>query len=247
MFKSFQISTAAIACGLIIVSLSNEALAQRKGGRSAFAGGSLSFTLGISATSAEQTGLNSLINTAQNNTGSTASKLSSASEYIGAATFRFSNNFLAIQLRPTLFSQSSSGTGSDGNHSYKLDGYTIFPLVRIIPLSNNIIDFYMQAGLGYGKLSGSIRNGNTSADFEGSAFGMQVGMGAEFCFIPSHCLNIEGNYRYMPISRNIVTSASGLPTGVSQATTDLELESGNSDVATTLSGISGIIGYTYNF
>lgn len=236
-----------IIFSFFVIGFSSEALAKKRGGKGAFAGGSLAIGLGISSTSADQTGMNNLISVAQAATASSASKLTSALEYVGTLTFKFSNNFVAIQLRPTLFSQSTTGSGSDGQHEYKLDGYTLFPLIRIIPLSNDLIDFYIQGGLGYGKLSGRIRNGATSADFDGSAFGMQLGIGADFCFIPDHCFGVEGNYRYMPISRNIVSSASGLPTGVSQATAGNELESSASDVATTLSGISGILTYTYNF
>lgn len=224
------------------------AATKKRGGKGAFAGGSISMGLGISSTTAEQTGINSLINIAKANNNSTASSLSASTEYIGYITFHFANNFVAIQLRPTLFSQSSSGSGTDGAHSYDLNGYTVFPLVRITPLSNDFIDFYIQGGLGYGKLDGKIRNGATRADFTGSAFGTQMGLGAQFCFVPDHCFNLEGNYRYLPISRNIVSASAGLPTGTTQASADRELEdaSGN-DVATTFSGLSGILSYTYNF
>ncbi len=236
---------------VLTLGFSTQAIAaKKKGGKGAFAGGSLSMGLGISLTTAEQTGINSMINVAKASTNSSASSLSAATEYIGYITFHFSNNFVALQLRPTLFSQSSSGSGTDGAHSYSLNGYTVFPLVRIIPLSNDLIDFYIQGGLGYGKLDGSVKNGANRADFTGSAFGTQVGLGAQFCFIPDHCFNIEGNYRYLPISRNIVSSASGAapPTGASQAIVDRELEDASSnDVATTLSGVSGILSYTYNF
>lgn len=234
---------------LLTFIFSTEALAARKrGGKGAFAGGSISMGLGISLTTAEQTGINSMINAAKTATNSTASNLSAATEYIGYVTFHFSNNFVAIQLRPTLFSQSSSGSGSDGAHSYSLNGYTVFPLVRITPLSNDFIDFYIQGGLGYGKLDGSVKNGAARADFSGSAFGTQMGLGAQFCFVPDHCFNLEGNYRYLPIARNIVSSGSGLPAGTTQATADRELEDASSnDVATTLSGIAGILSYTYNF
>lgn len=233
---------------LSFVIADNAHAAKKRGGKGAFAGGSISMGFGISLTTTEQTGINSLINVAKANNNSTASSLSAATEYIGYMTFHFSNNFVAIQLRPTLFSQSSSGSGTDGAHSYDLNGYTVFPLVRITPLSNDLIDFYIQGGLGYGKLDGKIRNGATSADFTGSAFGTQLGLGAQFCFVPDHCFNLEGNYRYLPISRNIVSASAGLPTGTTQASVDRELEDASSnDVATTLSGISGILSYTYNF
>lgn len=225
--------------------------AKKRGGRGAFAGGSFSAGLGIAITTADQTGINSLVSAAKATTNSSAGNLGSATEYVGYFTFRFSNNFVALQLRPTLFSQSSSGSGSDGSHSYDLSGFTLFPLVRIIPLSNELIDFYLQGGIGYGKLDGSVENASRKASFSGSSFGMQMGLGAEFCFIPDHCFNVEGNYRYLPISRNIVSSGTGpgnLPYGTSQAQADRELEDLNgNDVATTLSGVSGMLSYTYNF
>ncbi|MEQ1723392.1 MAG: outer membrane beta-barrel protein [Pseudobdellovibrio sp.] len=244
--RSIPMYILAAVCIISVASVSHAA--KKRGGRGAFAGGSLSAGLGIAISTADQTGMNSLINAAKAATASSAGSMGSATEYIGYFTFRFSNNFVALQLRPSFFSQSASGSGTDGSHSYNLDGFTIFPMVRIIPLSNDLIDFYVQGGLGYAKLDGEIKNGAARSSFSGSGFGMQMGLGAEFCFVPDHCFNVEGNYRYLPISRNIVSSATGLPTGTSQNQTDRELEdaSGN-DVATTLSGVSGLLSYTYNF
>lgn len=224
------------------------AASKKRGTKGIFGGGSFSVGLGLALSTADQTGMNGMIDAAKTAVGSSASKMGTATEYVGHVTFRFANGYTAIQLRPTLFSQSSSGSGSDGSHDYSLDGYTIFPLARIIPLSNDFIDFYVQGGLGYGKLNGSVKNGSSKAEFSGSAFGMQVGLGAEFCFVPDHCFNLEGNYRYMPIERNVVSSASGSPHGTSQAIANKELEDGNNnDIGTTLSGISGLISYTFNF
>jgi hypothetical protein len=230
---------------------SSAASLKKKGTKGVFGGGAFAVGLGVALSTAEQTGINGMIDSAKAAVGSSASKLSSATEYVGMLTFKFANGYTAVQLRPSLFSQSSSGSGSDGSHDYSLSGYTIFPLARLIPLSNDFIDFYLQGGLGYGKLDGSVKNGTREAKFSGSAFGMQVGLGAEFCFVPEHCFNIEGNYRYMPIERNVVSSGTGpgnLPHGTSQAQPDKELEDGNgNDIATTLSGISGLISYTFNF
>jgi Outer membrane protein beta-barrel domain len=249
--KNQSISSLLIVLITLFTTISSDAASRKKGGKGAFAGGSLAAGLGVAITTADQTGVNSLVQAAKVNTNSTASTLSSATEYMGFLTFRFSNNLVALQLRPTLFYQSSSGSGSDGSHSYDLDGYTVFPLVRLIPLSNDIIDFYIQGGIGYAQLNGKIKNAAREAKFSGSGFGMQTGLGAEFCFIPQHCFAVEGNYRYLPITRNIVSSGTGpgnLPWGTSQAQADKELEdSAGNDVATTLSGISGSISYVYNF
>ncbi len=235
---------------MICLTFSNHTFAAKKrGGKGAFAGGSLAMGLGVSLTGADQSGLNTMIGAAKTADAASTSNFNSGLEFIGHLTFKFSNNFVAIQLRPSYFQQSTSGTGTSGSHSYELTGYTLFPLVRIIPLSNDIIDFYMQAGIGYGKLEGSITNGPNKAKFSGSSFGLQAGIGADFCLIPDHCFGIEGSYRYLPISRNIVTSTSGsAPFGTTQAQSDRELEDANgSDVATSLTGISGILTYTMNF
>ena len=237
-----------LICSCLVFSTQTFA-AKKKGGKGAFASGSLSAGLGIGLTTADQAGLNTMISTAKTSVAATTSTFSSGLEFMGHLTFRFSNGLVALQLRPTYFQQSTSGSGSDGSHSYDLTGFTLFPLVRIIPLSNDIIDFYLQGGIGYGKLDGSITNGTRKASFSGSSFGLQTGIGADFCLVPDHCFGVEGNYRYLPIQRNIVSSASGaLPYGASQAASDRELEDLNgSDVATSLSGISGILSYTYNF
>lgn len=233
----------------ILITLSSPfAEAKKRGGKGAFAGGSLSFGLGIATTSATQDGINDVIQIAKATEGATVSTLSSGLEYVGHATFRFSNGVVALQLRPSYFTQEESGTGTQGNYSYSLSGLAMFPLIRIIPLSNDFIDFYMQGGLGYANLSGTIKNGSNTVDFAGGNFGAQIGIGADFCFLPDHCFGAEGNFRYLPIPRNIVSSASGaVPAGLSQAGRDQELESFGNDVATKLTGISGILMYTYNF
>ncbi len=238
-----------MATTLLVFSDDAQAALRKKGTKGVFGGGSFSMGLGLSLSTADQTGMNNLIDASKTAVASSVSKMSAATEYLGFVTFRFANGYTAIQLRPTLFNQSESGSGTDGSHSYSLSGYTIFPLARIIALSNDFIDFYVQGGLGYGKLEGEIKNSARRASFSGSAFGVQAGLGAEFCFVAEHCFAVEGNYRYLPIDRNIVDSSSGgLPYGTTQTTVSSELEDANGkDVATTLSGLSGTISYVFNF
>ncbi len=228
------------------------AVTKKKGGKGAFTGGAFSMGVGISLLTAEQNGLNNMIAAAKSSAPGgnvTTGDLNTGYEASAQFTFHFSNNLVALQLRPAYFTQSTTGSGSDGNYDYKLTGFSFFPLVRIIPLSNDLIDFYIQAGLGYGQLNGDITNGPRSASFKGSGFGTQIGLGADFCFFPEHCIGIEGNYRYLPLSRNIVSSSTAAaPYGASQSISGRELEdaSGN-DVATTMSGIIGNVNYTFNF
>lgn len=222
--------------------------AKKRGGKGAFAGGSISVGFGIGFSTAEQTGINDIIKNAKAANQASTSELKSATEYMFHGTFRFSNGYVALQLRPTLFQQAESGSGTAGSYNYSLSGFTVFPLIRLIPLSNDLIDFYIQGGLGYGKLNGDITNGPTKISFTGSNFGAQAGLGADFCFVPDHCIGVEGNYKYLPIQRNIVTSTSGgLSNNITQSAVDSELEVNGSDLATQLSGITGIVSYTFNF
>ena len=252
--KPFKILFPILVFAFSLIALPSSVLAmtKKKGAKGVLAGGGFSMGIGVSLLSAEQNGLNTLIAAAKAQApggGVTTGDLSSGMEYSAQFTFHFSNDFVALQLRPSYFTQSATGSGTDGSYSYNLTGFTIFPLVRIIPLSNDIISFYLQSGIGYGQLKGDISNGPRNISFVGSDFGIQVGLGADFCLLPEHCFGIEGNYRYLPIQRNIVrNSSTPAPYGVSQSIPDRELEdSSGKDLATTMNGISGNLNYTFNF
>jgi Outer membrane protein beta-barrel domain len=239
-----------IILSVLLCVLDSRAQSKKRGGGSkALKGGAFSVGLGIGFGSISQPGLSESIRLSKTNSSATTDEFKSGTEYIGFLTYRLSNNFTAIQLRPSIYSQSTTGTGPLGNYDYELSGFTAFPLIRFIALSNDFIDFYIQGGLGYAKIDGRITNDSRRASFTGDAFGTQVGMGADFCFFPEHCLGVEGSYRYLPIERNLVTSSSGgLPNGISQVGTDRELENLSfDDVSTQLSGVTGIISYTFNF
>ncbi len=228
------------------------ALTKKRGGRGAFAGGSMSMGFGVSLITAEQNGLNNMIRAAKAQPGLnvSTSDLGAGYEFSGQFTFKFSNGLVGLQLRPAYFTQAATGSGTDGSYDYKLTGYSLFPLVRLIPLSNDIIDFYLQSGIGYATLKGDITNGPRNAAFTSSGFGVQIGLGADFCLWPEHCFGIEGNYRYLPMNRNIVSSGTAAtpPYGSTQSAPGRELEDSDfNDVATSMSGISGALNYTFNF
>lgn len=167
-------------------------------------------------------------------------KFGSAYEIFGQYTYRFSSSMFALQLRPSYFMQEAG--------DYSLKGLTLFPLLRVYALENNFIKFFLQTGLGYGTLKGEISQNGSSVSFDGGAFGAIFGLGANFCFAGSHCVGVEGNFRYLPIERNIVSSASGSPGQFSTApAADQELEIDNHDVKTTMSGIQGGLSYNYMF
>ncbi len=171
-------------------------------------------------------------------------KFGSALEIFIDYQYRFSGTMFALQFRPSYFTQSTDGSG----YNMGLTGFTVFPLLRLYPLENGFIHFFLQTGIGYGKLSGHINQPQANVSFSGGTFGALAGLGAEFCFTDEHCMVIEGNLRYLPIERNIISSTSGTLQGnLGTPGSDDELEYNNSDLKTTLSGIQGILSYQYNF
>lgn len=212
-------------------------------------GGGHSMEFGLAILSAGQDDLNTMIKAARVDpaTLATTGDMGSAYELFAQYQYQFSGTMFAMLFRPSYIMQSATGSGTGGSYDYKLSGFTIFPMLRMIPLENNFIKFFMQIGLGYGRLSTEITQGVNSISFAGGNFGAVGGLGADFCFTPSHCLTIEGNLRYLPIERNIASSATGSFANLSQATNGQEVEIAGNDLKTTLSGIQGIIAYTLNF
>lgn len=206
----------------------------------AFAGNNAhSFGGGIITTTPSQDDLDAHISAVNVANGSSLEKFGSALEVFGQYTYRFNSSMFALQFRPSYFMQEAG--------DYSLKGMTLFPLLRVYALENNFIHFFLQTGLGYGSLKGEITQASgASVSFDGSAFGALFGLGANFCFAGSHCIGVEGNFRYLPIERNLVSSASGSPSQFSTTpAAGEELEIFNHDVKTTMSGIQG--GLSYNF
>lgn len=220
---------------LISVIFSHHAMAQK-------ASGSHSLGFGIGFLSPDQSDLNQIIST-KNAGGTSIDKLGSGYEFQANYQYRFKGTMFALQFRPSYITQNSGGSG----YKFDLTGFTVFPMFKLYPLENDFIRFFMQTGVGYGNLSGKINAPNGSVSFSAGAFGAQVGLGADFCFFGgSHCFGVEGNLRYLPFPRNLVSDSSGTPDGWDPVTGN-ELENNNSDVGTTLSGIQGIATYRFNF
>lgn len=222
---------------IALLVLSESAFAQKKGGAS--------LGVGAGIATAGQDDINNYI-TSLNLTGT--KQLSSAYEGYAQFGYRFKGSSFGVLLRPTYMMQSATG----GNVSVSLGGFTFIPMLRIFPLENKFMRFIMQVGAGFGYLSGTISNSAASVKFNGSTFGAQAGLGAEFCFTPSHCLSVEGNLRYMPIYRNIVTSTSGAMGGTMGSPLqngELETINGgvNSNVVTSLGGLTAYAGYVMYF
>lgn len=233
----YKISLLKTTLVLTVLCIANQGYARGGGG------GGHSIGLGVNIGSPSQDDLNTVIDSINTNESRAVNKLGSGYEFTANYQYRFSGEMFALQFRPSYFMQNSSGSSYD----FKLTGFTFFPMLRMYPLENGFIHFFMQTGVGYGRLSGSSSGPNGSVDWSGGAFGATVGMGAEFCFTDSHCLNLEGNLRYLPIERNLVSSKSGTPSGFDTVTDDGELEKNSMDVKTTMSGLQGSIGYQFHF
>lgn len=230
------------------------AYAQWRGSYSSFGGGggNHSLTFGLSLLASDQKDLNAVISNHGDTVGTNykVSELGSGYEFIGQYAYRYDRTMYSLVIRPTYVTQSTSGDCGTESCKYDLSGFTLFPMLRLTPLENDFIKFYMQLGVGYGRLTTEVKQGPNSAKFTGSGFGTMAGVGANFCFNASHCLTVEGNVRYLSFERNIADSVSGTfaaGSGFSQVESGKEVERNNSDLATTLSGIQGILAYTMNF
>jgi hypothetical protein len=210
--------------------------------------GSHSFGAGFISSNPSQDDIDSLIERANTAAGGISTKsMGGAYEFMVHYQYKFKGSMFALQLRPAYFYQSTKGTGGGSNYNYVLSGFTLFPMFKLTPLENKFIKFYMQIGVGYGHLNGTIDEGPNSISFEGANFGGMAGVGSEFCFVDEHCLTVEGNMRYLPFDRNIASSVTGTMANLTRADKKREVEIDDSDLKTTLSGFQGMIGYIYHF
>ncbi len=209
---------------------------------------------------ADQSDINTLITRANARAGGiSTSSLSDAYEGVLTLGYRPSQSSFAYLLRPAIFYTATDGSGGQnagfiGKYEYNLLGYSIYPILRYHLLEDKTIKFFTQVGIGWGQINGEIKEVNTddiSAKFSGSNLGYLVGLGVEFCFdsAGSHCLNLEANMRIHYIERNTTDEASGtFPSGsLTQAAPGAEIELDNRDLGTTMTGIQGIIGYTFHY
>lgn len=206
-------------------------------------GGGHSLNVGLIFMSPSQDEFNTHIGSVNRSNNVSIDKFSTATEFFGAYIYRFSGSMFGLNFRPSFFTQTAKGNG----YTYSLTGYTFFPMFRLYPLENNFIRFFMQVGVGYGNLTGKVEQPNASLTFSGGQFGAAGGLGSEFCFTDSHCMVIEGTYRYLPIQRSIASASSGTLDGFTQAVSGSEVEMDGADLATTMSGIQGGISYLLNF
>lgn len=220
--------------------------AQNSIAASARSSGAHSMEFGFALLGAGQDDINTMIKSARSTSAASTGDMGSAYELFGQYQYDFTGTIFSVLFRPSYVTQSTTGSGTGGSFNYKLNGFTFFPMLKMTPLENSFIKFFMQIGLGYGRMSGDISQGTSSVTFAGGNFGAVGGLGADFCFTPAHCLTIEGNLRYLPIERNLVNSSSGTFTNM-QTGSGQELELNGVDLKTTLSGVQGIIAYTLNF
>jgi hypothetical protein len=240
-----------LALILIATALSSSpAFAYGSGGGGGGSGGGWSIGLDLGLVNASQDSMNEIIKRANTGTNGpvSTSQMNSAYEFAPFITYRYTGTIFAVQLRPSIFYQSETGSGDNGAYDFSVQGWTLFPMLRLYPLESDIMKFYMQFGLGYGRMTGKISEGaGNSVTFESGAFGSVVGLGAEFCFTPNHCMNLESDYRYLTFERSKVTASSGTLPDLTQYSKNDEIEMDGSDLSVRMGGLMFMFGYTYWF
>lgn len=214
-------------------------------------GGSWSFGFNVGIVNADQNDVNGEISARSPTNG--AKEFGNAYEGNAFIAYQIQGSDTTLMLRPSyMYYADQDGTGA----SYSLNGFTIFPMLRFTLLSDQTIRFYSQVGVGYGQMNGEISDSEGSESFNvkfsGGDIGYMFGLGAEFCFFGSHCVNVEGNMRILSIDRMIVDSVTDDPTGITdtqftQMAKGQELEVRNRDLGTSMSGIVGLVGYAFHF
>ncbi len=230
----------------LFIALSCSASAYAVGG-----GGGWGFGGNLGFINSSQTQMNEVIKRANVN-GSTGpvstSSLNSAYEFAPFLNYRFSGTMYALHFRPSYFYQKETGKGATGSFDMAVTGWTVFPMLRLYPLENAFMKFYMQFGLGYGRMNGEINQGTgNKVEFASGTFGTAVGLGAEFCFTANHCANLEGTYRYLSYDRSLVTSSSGSNGELSSIGKGNEIEMDGADLSVSMSGLMFMAGYTFWF
>jgi Outer membrane protein beta-barrel domain len=231
--------------GIFVLSLMVSVSSWAQGGTGNWAFGG---ALGITASS--QDDINSAISQANAGEGGISTgQLGNAWELYGFIQYRFGGSWLAFQLRPTYFTQSEDGkNGSGETYEYSVNGYSVFPIARFYMLENNYIKFFSQLGIGFGVVNGEHKEEGNSIKYHGADMGYLLGLGAEFCLWGGpHCISVEGNMRYLSVDRVVADSATGTLYGLSQASANQEVETGNNDLQVTMSGIQGFLGYAFHF
>ncbi len=243
-----QLISYVTAFSLVFITLQADAQSRGGRGRGVSLSGQHSISFGLGLITSEQNNLDSVIDSA-NTGGGNVKNLESGLEFFTQYGIRFDRSWYAFVFRPSFMSQETDGTCNTGQScDYSVSGFSFFPMLKMIPLENDFISLFFQMGLGYGSMNGEIKQGTGSMKFKGSAFGAMAGLGVDFCFSESHCVTVEGNLRYLPIERNLVTSTSGTFTsGLTGAAVGNEVEFNNSDLATTMSGLQGLVSYTMIF
>lgn len=210
--------------------------------------GGVSFGIIGGQSSAEQKHINTL-RTRSNMAaeGISTGDLTNAWEF--GAFLQFASSMWAFQLRPAYFTQSEDGTASNGDvYEYSVTGYSVTGLFKLYPLQSNELRLFFQAGVAWGNLEVDIQENDFKATAAGSNLGYQIGIGLEMMF-GIHSIFLEGNWRFLPIERNIVTSTTGTPRddSATQYGKDKELEFDDRDLSTSMTGMQLLVGYALNF
>lgn len=197
-----------------------------------------------------QDDVNQLVSRANTRAGGiTTTQLTQAYEIAVPLEYRFAGSIYAFQLRPSYFYEVENGQNGGNTYNYSIKGPTIFPIIKMYPLENEMMKFYLQAGVGYGQLYGEIDEAGAVARFSSGAFGSLLGLGAQFYITQNSCISLEANYRYLTFSRSVVTDSVGTfaANSLSQYGQGQELELDSNDMAARMGGLMFLAGYQFWF
>lgn len=202
-------------------------------------GGGWSLGLGLGLVNAGQDDMDSVISGGPGGAGS----MGNGMEAVG--TFGYNFGGVSLLFRPGYYWVSQDNAGNE----YNLNAISFFPTLRFDLLSNNMITFYGQLGMGVVMMNGEVKEGGYSVEFSGTQLGYSGGLGSEFCFWADHCFFLEANLRIAGIDRMKVDSMSGSRnnSAITQDTKGMEFEINQRDFSASLSGIQGVIGYNMHF
>lgn len=155
--------------------------------------------------------------------------------------YRFSNSMFALGFNPVYGIQS----GKLGAYKAQMSSIQAFPKLLFVPLENEYFQLFFDVGVGIGRVDLQLEAPGAKGSYNATVFGVSGGVGAQFCFVESHCVVAGGQFRYMPVERLTGSAVGNLGGGITQANGELEMD--NRDLQATLTGIVGYLGYRLRF
>ena len=145
-----------LICSMVLSLFSTQALA---------VGSEISIGFNVGLAGGGQSDMNKLISNANTReSGLSVSDLGNAWDLNATFTYRVTD-MIGLQFRPGMYMVSEDGSNSSGSFEYAVTGFTIFPVMRLYLLENNYIAFFSNIAVGWGYLSGEIKEASDTVEF----------------------------------------------------------------------------------